>query len=96
MFKLVSSGLVALNQVGGFAIALSFMLLGGALLGNAIFWRIHAVRVQGILLGFRQQGNMLRCVYRYALPSGATTRRPRMKGRAGHTVEPRGRACRCW
>lgn len=62
----------AFNQLAVLAAALICGGIGGALLGNALFWRIHAVRVQGELIGVRRRGNVFRSVYRYALPAGGS------------------------
>jgi hypothetical protein len=59
-----------MNQVATFAGALLFWGLGGFLVGNAIYWRRHAVRVQGEVIGVRRNGNCLNAVYRYDSPSG--------------------------
>jgi hypothetical protein len=70
MFTLLFSALAAFNQVLAFAGAFLCAAIGGALLGNAIYWRLHAVRVLGEVIGVRQRQNVFRSVYRYALSSG--------------------------
>ncbi|HEX3914095.1 MAG TPA: DUF3592 domain-containing protein [Steroidobacteraceae bacterium] len=60
--------LAAFNQLGVLAAALICGAVGAALLGNALFWRIHAIRVQGEAIGVRRNGTTFRSVYRYALP----------------------------
>jgi len=60
----------AFNQIGVLAAALVCGGLGALLVGSAVYWRLHAVRVQGQVIGVRQSGNMLNAVYRYTLPSG--------------------------
>ena len=72
MFGLVTTTLSAVNQVGAFFGALVCWGLGGLLVGNAIYWRVHALRVQGEVIGVRRSGNCLNSVYRYVLPSGET------------------------
>ena len=70
MFDLLASMLSAINQVATFVGALVCWGLGGLLVGNAVYWRAHAVRVEGELIGVRRNGNCLNSVYRYDLPSG--------------------------
>lgn len=60
----------AFNQPAVLAAALICGAIGAALLGNALFWKLHAIRVQGELIGVRKRGKTFRSVYRYALPSG--------------------------
>src|SRR5207253_11346078 len=72
MFDLVFSTLTALIQVATFVGALVCWGLGGLLVGNAIYWRRHAVRVQGEVIGVRRNGDCLNSVYRYVTPSGET------------------------
>jgi hypothetical protein len=66
LFGLLVSGLTAFNQLVWLLIALFCSLLGAALLGNALYWRLHALHVQGELRGLRQSGKVYRAVYRYA------------------------------
>jgi Protein of unknown function (DUF3592) len=68
LFGLIS----ALNQVGVLMGALVCGGLGMLLVGHAIYWRLHAVRVEGEVIGVRQHGNIFNAVYRYTLPSGQT------------------------
>lgn len=70
MFDVLVSGLGALNQVGLFIAGLVCAGLGGLFVGNAVYWRLHAVRVEGRVIGVRQGGNCFNAVYRYTLPSG--------------------------
>ncbi|HEX3395909.1 MAG TPA: DUF3592 domain-containing protein [Steroidobacteraceae bacterium] len=70
MFELLVSAIAAFNQLGLLIGALICGAIGAGLLGNALFWQIHAVRVQGRLIGVRQGQNTFRSVYRYTLPSG--------------------------
>ncbi len=70
MFDLIVSTLSAMNQVAVFVGALVCWGLGGLLVGNAVYWRLHAVRVQGQVVGVRRNGNCLNAVYRYDSPSG--------------------------
>jgi hypothetical protein len=80
MFDLVFGTLTALNQVATFVGALIFWGLGGLLVGNAIYWRRHAVRVQGEVIGVRRNGNCLNAVYRYVSPSGETLEATSLEG----------------
>src|SRR5438105_10259946 len=80
MFDLVFSTLTALNQVATFVGALVFWGLGGLLVGNAIYWRRQAVRVQGEVIGVRRNGNCLNSVYRYVSPSGETFEATSLEG----------------
>ena len=70
MFDVLVSGLGALNQVGLFIAGLVCAGLGGLFVGNAVYWRLHAVRVEGQVIGARQNGSCFNAVYRYTLPSG--------------------------
>jgi len=70
VFDVLVSGLGALNQVGVFIAGLVCAGLGGLLVGNAVYWRLHAIRVEGRVIGVRQNGNCFNAVYRYTLPSG--------------------------
>jgi len=70
VFDVLVSGLGALNQVGLFIAGLVCAGLGGLFVGNAVYWRLHAVRVEGRVIGVRQNGNCFNAVYRYTLPSG--------------------------
>ena len=72
MFALIASGLAAVNQVLMLVGALFCGALGGLLVGNAVYLRVHVVRVQGQVIGVRQNGSCFNAVYRYALPSGET------------------------
>lgn len=72
MFDVMFGAITALNQVGAFAAALLLTGIGGLLLGTAIYWRLHAVRVTGEVVGVRQSGNCYNAVYRYVTPSGAS------------------------
>jgi len=70
VFDVLVSGLGALNQVGLFIAGLVCAGFGGLFVGNAVYWRLHAVRVEGQVIGVRQKGNSFNAVYRYTLPSG--------------------------
>ena len=62
----------AFNQFAVLAAALICGAIGAALLGNALFSQLHAVHVQGELIGVRRRGDLFRSVYRYALPAGGS------------------------
>ncbi len=59
MFDLIFGAMTGLNQVATFAGALTFWGLGALLVGNAIYGRMHAVSVQGEVIGVRRDGNCL-------------------------------------
>lgn len=70
MFDMLISGAAAFNQLIAFGAALLCALLGAVLVGNALYWKLRALRVQGELIGVRQQGKTYRSVYRYTGPDG--------------------------
>ena len=70
VFDILVGLISALNQIGVLIAALVCGGLGALLVGHAIYWRLHAVRVQGQVIGVRQCGNIFNAVYRYTLPSG--------------------------
>ncbi len=72
MFDLLFGLNSALKQVGVLVGALACGSLGALLVGSAVYWRLHAVRVQGQVVGVRESGNTFNAVYRYTLPSGQT------------------------
>ena len=72
MFDLLASAISAFNQVGVFIGALVCWGFGGLLVGNAVYWRVHALRVQGQVIGVRRDGNCFNSVYRYDSPTGET------------------------
>jgi len=80
MFGLLIGGLAALNQVATLIGALVCGGLGALLVGNAVYWRLHAVRVQGQVIGVRQRANCFNAVYRYVLPSGETHEATSLEG----------------
>lgn len=96
MFDLVFSAFSALNQVGVFLGALLCCGLGGLLVGNAIYWRRHAVRVEGEVIGVRRNGNFLNAVYRYALPSGETVEGTSVEGSTSESGKQTGRLVPLW
>src|SRR5690349_23829833 len=80
MFQLIFSALSAINQLAVFAAGLACWGLGGLLVGNAIYWRLHAVRVQGEVVGVRRNGNCFNSVYRYTSAAGATIEATSLEG----------------
>jgi len=51
MYDLAFQGAQAYNQIGLFVGALICLGLGGQLLGNALYWRVHALRATGTVIG---------------------------------------------
>ena len=96
MFDLIFGTMSALNQVATFAGALMFWGLGGLLVGNAIYWRMHAVRVQGEVIGVRRDGNCLNAVYRYASPAGETVEAASLEGSSSVRGKETGRLVPLW
>lgn len=72
MFNFVGSAISAYNQVGLFAGALICLGIGGLILGNSLYWRLHALRVTGTVVGVLAQGNAYFPVYRYIGPDGGS------------------------
>jgi hypothetical protein len=70
MFDLIFQGAQAYNQVGFFIGALVCLGIGGLILGNSMYWRVHALRVQGTVIGVIAGGGMYTPVYRYTLADG--------------------------
>jgi hypothetical protein len=96
MFTLIFSALSALNQVAVFAGGLVCWGLGGLLVGNAIYWRLHAVRVQGEVIGVRRNGNSLNSVYRYTSASGETIEATSLEGSSSVSGRETGRLVPLW
>lgn len=80
MFDLIFNTLSAVNQAAALLAALACWGLGGLLVGSAVYWRLHAVRVQGEVIGVRQNGNCYNAVYRYVTPSGQTLEATSLEG----------------
>lgn len=80
MFELLFAAMSAFKQVAVLAGALTCGGLGALLVGSAVYWRLHAVRVQGQVIGVRQSGNTFNAVYRYTLPSGQTCEGTSLEG----------------
>jgi len=96
MFQLVFSALSAINQLAVFAGGLICWGLGGLLVGNAIYWRLHAVRVQGEVIGVRRNGNCFNSVYRYTSAAGATIEATSLEGSSSVSGRETGRQVPLW
>jgi hypothetical protein len=72
LFELFASATEAYQQVGLFLGALFCLGLGGLLLGDALYWRLHALRATGTIIGVVASSNTYTPVYRYTLPDGAS------------------------
>jgi len=70
MFDFLIRGISAYNQVGLFLGAAFCLGLGGLLLGNALYWRLHAHRAAGTIIGVIANGTTYAPVYRYTTPEG--------------------------
>ena len=72
MFTLVADVSHAFNQVGLFFGALACLGLGGLMLGHSLYWRLHAQRATGTVIGVIERGGLYTPVYRYTLSDGET------------------------
>jgi|SRR5215471_14764761 len=72
MFDLIFAGLQAWTQIGFLVGALVCLGLGGLLLGNSLYWRVHALHATGTVVGVLPKNGTYERVYRYALPNGKT------------------------
>jgi hypothetical protein len=72
MFNFISEIIQAYNQVGLFIGALICLGIGGFILGDAFYWRIHALRASGTIIGVIAKDGIYTPVYRYALQGGQT------------------------
>jgi Protein of unknown function (DUF3592) len=72
MFASFVHALQSYNQVGLLLGALMFVGIGGLMLGNSLYWRLHAPRVSGTIIGVIARGDMYTPVYRYTSPDGVT------------------------
>jgi hypothetical protein len=71
MFELAANAMAAWNQVGMLVAAMGCLGLGGLLLGNRVYWRMHGMHVRGEIIGVREtEKGMYRSVYRYSLADG--------------------------
>ena len=51
MFSFIVESIQAYNQVGLFIGALVCLGVGGLILGNSLYWRVHALRATGTVIG---------------------------------------------
>jgi hypothetical protein len=58
------------GQIASVLGGLFLLLLGVAILYSIAYWRLHAQRVEGVIIGIRRRGAYFHNVYRYALPGG--------------------------
>jgi hypothetical protein len=70
MFNFIADGIQAYNQAGLFLGAMVCLGLGGLILGNSLYWRMHALRAAGTVIGVIDKGGTYVPVYRYTLPDG--------------------------
>jgi hypothetical protein len=70
MFDLIFQGAQAYNQIGFFIGALVCLAIGGLMLGNSMYWRLHALRAPGTVIGVIASGVTYTPVYRYTLADG--------------------------
>ena len=70
MFDLIFQGAQAYNQVGFFFGAVVCLGIGGLILGNSLYWRVHALRAQGTVIGVIPNGGAYIPVYRYTSADG--------------------------
>jgi hypothetical protein len=70
MFDLFIQGAQAWNQMGFFIGAVVCLGIGGLILGNSVYWRVHALRAQGTVIGVIANGGTYTPVYRYTLADG--------------------------
>jgi len=72
VFDLIISSSQAFNQVGMFFGAMICLGLGGLILVNSLYWRVHAIRALGTIIGVTTKNNLYIPVYRYTLPGMQT------------------------
>src|SRR5437588_3703586 len=68
LFDLFFSALQAYTQIGMFIGALICLGIGGFILCNSLYWRVHAFRATGTIVGVLPKGNFYFPVYRYTGP----------------------------
>lgn len=82
MFDATFNGLMAFQQVGMIFAGLLCLLIGLAILGNALYWRLKAERVEGEIVGVREKPGLsggkvyypvYRCVFSDGLVHEATS-----------------------
>jgi Protein of unknown function (DUF3592) len=72
MFHFLAESMQAYNQAGLFIGALICLSIGGFVLGNEFYWRVHALRTSGTIIGVLAKDGVYTPVYRYALQGGQT------------------------
>jgi hypothetical protein len=72
VFDVFISGASAYNQAGFFLGSLFCVGLGGLLLGNALYWRLHSHRATGTIIGVIASKDTYAPVYRYTTSEGET------------------------
>ena len=72
MFNFIFEIIQAYNQVSLFIGAFIFLGIGGFILGDAFYWRVHALRGSGTIIGVIAKDGVCTPVYRYALQGGQT------------------------
>jgi hypothetical protein len=70
MFDFIFQAGQAYQQVGLFIGALICLAIGGLILGNSLYWRVHALRAQGTVIGVIANNGTYTPVYRYMLADG--------------------------
>ena len=83
MFDLIFQGAQAYNQVGFFIGAVVCLGIGGLILGNSFYWRVHALRAQGTVIGVIANGGAYIPVYRYTSADGQSHVANRIRAPAG-------------
>ncbi len=72
MLHYLFQGIQAYNQVGFFIGAVVLLGLGGVVLANCLYWRVHSIRVEGAIIGVMDGGGTYTPVYQYVAPNGHT------------------------
>lgn len=75
VFEFVLSSTQAFNQVGMFFGAMACLGLGGLILVNSLYWRVHAVRALGTIIGVTTKKNLYFPVYRTHCQVGRPAKR---------------------
>ena len=70
MFEIIAEGFQAYNQIGLLLGALACLGIGGLILGSTAYWRMHALRASGTVIGVLVTNGTYTPVYRYTLPDG--------------------------
>src|SRR5260221_545157 len=72
LFDFFVSASQAYDQIGMFIGAIVCLGLGGLILGNSLYWRIHALHASGTIVGVVSRNGTYTPVYRYTLQDGQT------------------------